>query len=127
MAPIGQGAAAMFTMEARQSERIVGLWYGRFKVKGRRGWTDCRLSDVSSGGAAMEVGLDVVLGTEPLLIEVRSLCSVSDHVRLQAFVRHDRILPDGRRRVGLEFQSGQRLEPLERMIERHANEASLTS
>jgi hypothetical protein len=104
----------------RRAERVTGLWYGRYKFRRFGPWVDCRVSDVSTTGAAVEV--DGPLPDGAILLEIRSVGSVSDRARVRGEVRNHRARREGGWRVGVEFVDPPipAVASLLRMMQRHS-------
>jgi hypothetical protein len=120
--PTGKGIVGGIIAKAsrRRAERVTGLWYGRYKRRRFGPWEGCRVSDVSTTGAAVEV--DGPLPDGGILLEIRSVGSVSDRARLRADIRNHRVRPEGGWRVGVEFVDPPipELASLLRMMQRHS-------
>jgi hypothetical protein len=66
------------------------------------GWRDCRVLDISRGGAALEIGQqDPVEGV--VALELYAFGDSPRNIALNAEVRHATPLSSGAKRVGLEF------------------------
>ncbi len=96
----------MTGIERRAHPRHVAppTWSARYRVDERteRGWSDCRVLDISRGGVALEVAADEVLdGT--VAIELYTFGDVPRDIALTGEVRGTTTLASGAQRVGLEF------------------------
>jgi PilZ domain len=79
-------------------------WAARYLVEGCSDldWQDCRVLDISRGGAALEIAPeDTVEGI--VALELYAFGDAPRNIALSGEVRHSTHLPSGAKRVGLEF------------------------
>jgi len=72
-------------------------WQGRYMIEGdpEKRWRDCRVTDISSAGAGLELcdaGSEAIEG-----------CRIILNLQLKAEIRHSQETPNNRRRVGTQF------------------------
>jgi len=91
------------TSQRRQSARRPGLWVGRYRTGRLRRWTDCRVLDVSHGGAAIRVAAEAEVPSDRVVLELRTVGAALPPITVAATVRHARRLMDDEWHVGLEF------------------------
>jgi hypothetical protein len=86
----------------RRDERRSGVWCGRYRRRSALRWIECRVIDVSSRGASIEVPGGVAIG-DRIDVEFRVLGGAGVPVRLVALVRNGRLVSSGSCRLGIEF------------------------
>jgi len=79
-------------------------WAARYLEQGSSdlGWRDCRVLDISRGGAALEIAPhDTVEGI--VALELYAFGDTRRNIAVSGEVRHSTRLPSGAKKVGLEF------------------------
>jgi c-di-GMP-binding flagellar brake protein YcgR len=112
--------------EHRRSERRPADWIADYMIEGRTedGWHPCRITDLSLGGAALElVGSRPAQINRRLVIDLRTADGESQDIQLRGEIKNQTVTEDGTIRVGVEFVEPTELERsiLESLLEHQAS------
>jgi hypothetical protein len=101
-------------LRRRRVPRQPAGWFGKCRVEGESdsSWSECRVIDVSTVGAGVEI-LGVVgrsLVGERLVVEVQAPTGATFSVRFVGQVKNAGAVPQGGLRLGMEFVGLSRTE-----------------